>query len=178
MTNTTWVADAMHSEIGFKVKHLMISTITGKFGTFDVSVQTQDDDFSTANISFSADVASVSTHQTDRDNHLKSPDFFDVANFPKISFTSTGMTKKDDGEYDLTGNLTIRDVTKSVSLKVEFGGIAKDPYGNTKAGFTVEGKISRAEFGLKTSILTDTGGVVIGDEIKIHCELEMLKTVA
>lgn len=175
MAQTTWVSDPTHSEIGFKIKHLMITSVKGRFETFEASATTEDDDFSNAQIAFSADVASIRTGVADRDGHLASPDFFDAASYPKISFRSTSMTRKSDDEFELTGDLTIRDVTKPVTLDVEFGGIMKDPYGQTKAGFTLEGKINRKDYGLTWNALTETGGVVVSEDVKLQIDVQLVK---
>jgi len=175
MATTNWASDASHSDIGFKIKHLMITSVKGNFSKFDASATTENEDFSTASITFSADVASINTGNTDRDGHLQSPDFFDAASFPKISFKSSSMVKKDEENYTLNGDLTIRDVTKPVSLDVEFGGIVKDPYGQTKAGFTIDGKINRSDFGLTWGALTEAGGVVLSDEVKLVCEVQLIR---
>jgi polyisoprenoid-binding protein YceI len=175
MAQTTWVSDSMHSEIGFKVKHLMIASVKGRFESFEASATTEGDDFSNAQVSFSADVSSIKTGVADRDGHLTAPDFFDAATFPKISFKSTSMTSKGDDEYELQGDLTIRDVTKPVKLDVEFGGIMKDAYGQTKAGFTLEGKVNRKEFGLTWNALTETGGVMLGEDVKLQIDVQFVK---
>jgi polyisoprenoid-binding protein YceI len=175
METTKWGLDPMHSEISFKIKHMMISNVTGGFTKFNVDVVTEGNDFSKAKINFSADVNSITTHNEQRDGHLKSPDFFDAAKFPNVKFESTSMTKKSDDEFTLNGNLTIKDVTKPVSLHVNFGGIAKDPYGNTKAGFTIEGKINRKDFGLTWNAALETGGVMVSEELKIHSEIQLAK---
>lgn len=146
--NTTWSLDKAHSELQFKVKHMMISNVSGSFGNIDATVSAVNDVFTDASIRFSADIASISTNNEQRDNHLKSADFFDAENHPKMEFTSTQLEKKGNDEYLLTGNLTIRGVTKPVTLDVEYGGTIKDPYGLTRAGFTLDGKINRKEFGL------------------------------
>lgn len=138
---TKWAIDANHSEIGFKVKHLMISNVAGKFDKFEGSVESAGEDFTNAKISFTAEAASVNTGQPQRDGHLQSPDFFDAAKFPQLKFTSNGLTKVAGENYVLSGDLTIRDVTKPVKLDVEFAGVAKDPYNNTKAGFSITGKL-------------------------------------
>jgi polyisoprenoid-binding protein YceI len=174
-TKTQWAIDPTHSEIQFKVKHLVISTVTGTFNSFEGTAETQNGEFEGANIQFSLDVASVDTNQEQRDEHLKSSDFFDAEKYPKITFQSTSFTKKGEGEYSLKGNLTIKDVTKEVELNVEHGGTAQDPYGNTKAGFEVTGKINRKEFGLTYSAVTETGGVLVGDEIKIIANVQVAK---
>ncbi|MFB6457915.1 YceI family protein [Chitinophaga sp. Hz27] len=176
MAKTTWVSDADHSELGFKIRHLMITNISGKFNSFTVDAETEDEDFMTAKVNVSVDVDSVSTGNEQRDGHLRSPDFFDVDKYRYIKFTATKYENVDhDGSYNLYGDLTIRDVTKNIKLAVEFGGVVKDPWGNTKAGFTVHGKISRKDFGLTWNALTEAGGAVAGDEVKIQCEVQMLK---
>ena len=175
MATTTWVSDPMHSEISFKVKHLMITSVKGRFEQFEAKATTEEEDFSHAQISFTAEVASVQTSVADRDAHLRSGDFFDAETYPQIRFVSTDMRKKSNDEFELTGNLSIRDVTKPVTLEVEFGGIVKDPYGQTKAGFTIEGKINRKDYGLTWGALTEAGGVVVADEIKLLCEVQLVK---
>lgn len=176
MATTQWTIDPAHSEIHFKIRHLMISTVTGSFGTFEGGAETEGDDFSNARIHFSADVSSISTNQADRDGHLKSADFFDAEKYPKITFEGAGMTKTGEDEYELTGNLTIRDITKPVMLKAEAGGTAKDMYGNTKAAFAVTGKINRKDFGLTWNAALETGGVVISDEVRLQAEVQLKKS--
>ncbi|WP_194975569.1 YceI family protein [Aquiflexum lacus] len=168
-TTTKWAIDPTHSEVSFKVKHLVISTVTGYFKSFDASVETESEDFEGANISFSADIASISTNQSDRDNHLKSADFFDAEKFPKMTFSGilNGNT--------LEGDLTIKGVTKTVSLDVDFGGVVEDPYGQTKAGFEIEGKISRKEYGLMWNAVTEAGSVVVSDQVKIIVNAQVIK---
>jgi polyisoprenoid-binding protein YceI len=173
-TLTKWVLDPMHSEVQFKVKHLVISTVTGSFKTFEGSLETETDDFTDAKISFSLDVDSIDTNQPQRDGHLKSPEFFDAEAFPKISFTSTSFTKDGD-DYTLEGDLTIKDVTKPVTLTVEHGGIASDFYGNTKAGFEITGKINRKDFGLTWDGVTEAGSVVLGSDIKLIINVQFAK---
>ncbi|HEY4788991.1 MAG TPA: YceI family protein [Bacteroidales bacterium] len=175
LVKTKWAIDPAHTEIQFKVKHLVISTVSGKFEKFDGAVYASSNDFSDAEVEFSADVNSVNTGQADRDGHLKSPDFFDVANHPKITFKSTGVKKTGDSEYQMTGDLTIRGITKPVQLTVEHGGTTKDPWGNTKAGFEITGKINRKDFGLTWSAVTETGGLVVADEVKLQMAVELAK---
>lgn len=176
MATTNWVVDPMHSEVQFKVKHLMITTVTGSFNIFNASVQTEGEDFSKAKVNFTVDVDSISTGVTDRDNHLKGADFFDAANHPQIKFVTTKTESVDnDGSYETYGDLTIRGTTKNIKLDIEFGGVVTDPYGNTKAGFTVHGKIKRKEFGLHWDAVTEAGGVVVSDEVRIACELQLIK---
>jgi polyisoprenoid-binding protein YceI len=174
-TTTKWVLDPMHSEVQFKVKHLVISTVTGLFKTFEGELVTETDDFEDAKVNFSLDVNSIDTHQEQRDEHLKSAEFFDAGTYPKITFTSTSNKKVDDDEYELTGDLTIKGITKPVTLKVEFGGSADDFYGNTKAGFEVTGKINRKEFGLTWDGVTEAGSIVVGEDIKLIANVQFAK---
>lgn len=176
MAKFKWVLDPAHSEVTFKVKHLMIATVSGQFTKFDASAETEEEDFTTAKVNFTADADSITTSNEQRDGHLKSPEFFDAPKFPQIKFVATKYKKVDnEGNYEVYGDLTIRDVTKSVKLDTEFGGIAKDPWGNTRAGFTVSGKINRKEFGLKWDAVTDAGSIVLGDEVRIYVGLEFIK---
>lgn len=174
MAQTKWALDPSHSEIQFKVKHLMITTVTGYFKSFDATATTDGDDFTTGGISFAADINSIDTNNEQRDGHLKSPDFFDAGNHPKMTFTNGKLTGSGD-EYTLHGDLTIRGNTKPVQLKVEYGGIAQDPYGQTKAGFTLNGKISRKEFGLTWDAVTEAGNVVVSDDVRINAEIQLVK---
>jgi polyisoprenoid-binding protein YceI len=170
-----WAIDANHSEIGFKVKHLMISNVAGKFEKFDGSVESVGDDFTDAKISFTAEVASVNTGQPQRDGHLQSPDFFDAAKFPHIKFTSTKLEKVNSEKYVLTGDLAMHGITKTIKLDVTFSGVAKDSYNNTKAGFEISGKINRTDFGLTFNAPLETGGVVLGEEVKLQIEGQLIK---
>jgi polyisoprenoid-binding protein YceI len=172
---TKWVIDPAHTEIHFKAKHLVISTVTGSFGKFEGTAISSDENFTDPVIEFSADVNSISTNQDYRDTHLKSADFFDAGNFPTLNFKSTGFKKISDSEAILTGDLTIRGTTKSVDLKVDLGGHVVDPYGNLKAGFELSGKVNRKEFGLTWNALTETGNMVVGDEIRILANVELQK---
>ncbi|KQS41778.1 YceI family protein [Pedobacter sp. Leaf194] len=173
-TLTKWVLDPMHSEVQFKVKHLLISTVTGSFKSFEGSLETENTDFTDAKIWFSLEVNSIDTNQEQRDGHLKSADFFNADVYPKISFASTEFTK-DEENYKLVGNLTIKEVTKPVVLAVEQGGIADDLYGNTKAGFEITGKINRKEFGLSWDGVTESGSIVVGDDIKLLINVQFAK---
>lgn len=175
LVKTKWAIDPAHTEVQFKVKHLVISTVSGKFEKFDGVVYSSKPDFSDAEAEFSVDVDSVNTSQSDRDGHLKSADFFDAANHPKLTFKSTGVKKTGDSEYVMTGDLSIRGVTKPVQLTVEYGGTTKDPWGNTKAGFEITGKINRKDFGLTWSAVTETGGLVVADEVKLQLAVELAK---
>lgn len=175
MNTTKWAVDPTHSEIGFKVKHMMFTNVSGQFANFTAEAQTNGDSFDDAKFSFSGDINSVSTGNADRDGHLQSADFFDAAQFPKLTFESTSFTKKSEGEYKLEGNLTVHGVTKPVTLDAEFGGIAKDPWGNTKAGFSITGKLNRKDFGLTWNSALETGGVLVGEEVKLAIELQFVK---
>ena len=174
-TLTKWSIDPMHSEVQFKVKHLVISTVTGFFKSFSGSVESDGEDFSDAKVEFSLDIDSIDTTQTQRDEHLKSAEFFDAARYPQITFKSTSFTKSGDDEYKLVGDLTIKGVTKPVTLDVEFGGSAADFYGNTKAGFEITGKINRKEFGLTWDGVTEAGSVVVGEDIKLLINVQFAK---
>ncbi|WP_153797559.1 YceI family protein [Foetidibacter luteolus] len=174
----TYKIDAAHSEVTFKVKHLMITNVTGSFTKFDGSLESEKEDFTDAKVSFEADINSISTNNEQRDAHLKADDFFAADKFPKLSFVSTGIEKKDDEEYVLTGNLTIRDITKPVKLNVNYGGTATDPWGQVKAGFEIEGKINRKEFGLTFHAVTETGGIMLSDDVKLNLQIQMVKQAA
>lgn len=175
MKKNKWISDPAHSEVYFKVKHLMISTVTGYFKTFTVEAYTENDDFTKATgIEFSADVDSIDTNNAGRDNHLKSADFFDTAKHSHIKFLGTSYNgTKDSGT--LTGDLTIKKVTKPISIKMEFGGTTFDGYGQEKAGFSIEGKLSRKEFGITWDTVTEAGNLVVGDEVKFFAEIQLMK---
>ncbi len=172
---TTYKIDPAHSEIAFKVKHMMIATVSGNFTQFDATLQTEAPDFNNATISFEANVNSINTNNEQRDGHLKSEDFFAAEKFPKLTFVSKSFTKEDEEEYKLVGDLTIRGVTKTVELAVEYGGTMTDPYGQVKAGFDISGKINRKEFGLSWGVVTEAGGVVVSDDVKLHLSIQMVK---
>ena len=174
MATTKWAIDPVHSEIGFKVKHMMFTNVSGKFGTYEATIATEDDNFENAAIEFSADIDSINTNNTDRDNHLKSGDFFDAENHPKLTFKASSFTK-DGADYELIGDLTLRGVTKSVKFPVEFSGLMKDPWGNTKAGLNISGKINRKDWGLNWNLALETGGVLVGEEVKLDIELQLIK---
>lgn len=170
-----WSIDQSHSEITFKVRHLMIANVKGSFQTFDASIYTTDRDFTTAEIDLWIDASSISTGDLKRDEHLKSPDFFDVEKHKQINFVSTTIAEPGpDGTQELWGELTILGVTKNMMLNVEFGGIAKDSFGNEKAGFTVSGTIKRSEWGLAWNNATEAGGILVSDDVKISCEIELI----
>jgi polyisoprenoid-binding protein YceI len=178
MSTTKWVLDPAHSEVSFKVKHLMISTVTGSIGTFHVEVESAASDFTDARIQFTAEMGSLNTNNEQRDGHLKSPDFFDVEKYPTIRFVSESIQKKSDTDYIIKGNLTIKDVTKSVEIPAEFGGSAKDPWGNAKAGFSLDVKINRDDFGLSWNAALETGGVLVSNDVRILAEIQLLQQVA
>ncbi|WP_452221224.1 YceI family protein [Lacinutrix salivirga] len=169
-TNTNWLIDNAHSEIAFKVKHMMISTVTGHFEDFSASAKTHGDDFTNAKFEFSAKTASINTKNSDRDTHLKSDDFFNSEKFPELKFVS----KSFDGEH-LIGDLTIRDVTKEVTLDADFNGVAVDPYGQTKAGFEITGQINRKDFNLTWSAVTEAGSIVVSDKVKLVVDVQFIK---
>ena len=176
MANVKWVSDPTHSEIQFKVKHLMITTVTGYFQKFNIEAETEDDQFKSAkSVVFTADVDSISTNNEQRDTHLKSGDFFDAEKHSEVRFEASKYENVGGNNYKLHGDLTIKGTTKPVTVDVEFGGIVVDPYGQTKAGFTVTGKISRKEFGLTWNAVTEAGSVVVSDEIKLQAEVQLVK---
>ena len=172
---TNWGFDPTHTEISFRVKHLMITNVKGFFKHFEGTVETHGDDFSTAKIIFSVRIDSIETGEPNRDAHLKSADFFDAENYPVMQFVSDKMEKVSDDEYTLTGTLTIRGTSKPISLKAEYGGLVKDPWGNLKAGFTLTGKLNRKEFGLLWNVALETGGVLVGEDVNINCDVELAK---
>jgi len=172
---TRWVLDPTHSEVQFKIKHLVISTVTGSFKSFQGSMQSAGDDaFENAQLEFSLDVDSIDTNQEQRDGHLKGEEFFDVAQFPTIKFESTAFVRKGDS-FQVTGNITMKNVTKPVTLEAEYGGSAVDFYGNHKAGFEVTGKINRKEFGLTWGAVTEAGSIVLGDDVKLIANVQFAK---
>ncbi|MCB0373027.1 MAG: YceI family protein [Muricauda sp.] len=173
MSNTIWKLDPTHSELTFKVKHLMISNVKGEFTKFNATIV--GDSLENSKITANVDAASVFTNNTDRDGHLKSADFFEAETYPSLKFESTSITKDDEGEYTLIGELTIKGTTKTVELDVEFGGFMTDPYGNEKAGYSIEGKINRKDFGLNWNAALETGGVLVSDEVKIAAEVQFVK---
>lgn len=175
MSTTKWVLDPTHSEIGFKVKHMMFTNVSGKFDTFEATVETDGDDFTTSKIEFSADTASINTGNADRDNHLRSADFFDAAEFPKTTFKAGGFVKKSGDDYTLTGELTLHGVTRTVTLDAEFGGLLQDPWGNTKAAFSINGKVNRKDWGLNWNAALETGGLLVSEEVRFAIELQFVK---
>jgi len=171
---TTWGIDTTHTEVQFKVKHLVIATVTGFFKKFSGSLETESEDFDGAQVSFSLDVNSIDTNQVDRDNHLKSPDFFAAEQYPTIDFTGS-LAKVEGSEYTLDGALTLHGITKAIVLNVDFGGTIVDPWGNNRAGFEITGKLNRKDFGLNWNALTESGGMVVSEEVKLHINAELIR---
>ena len=174
LTKTLWKIDPTHSEVQFKVKHLVISTVTGTFKAFEGALETPGEDFIGSKASFSLDVASIDTNVADRDNHLKSEDFFAAETYPNITFN--GELVKEGENLKLVGDLTIKDVTKAVELDVEYGGTMVDGYGQTKAGFEIVGAVDRKAFGLTWSMVTEAGGVVVGDTVKLLLNIQLVRS--
>jgi len=175
-TKTTWAIDASHSEIGFKVKHLVVSNLRGTFGEYEASIYTTGDDFTNAAITFSLHTASINTRNEQRDAHLKAADFFDTESFNEIRFVANGFEKLDkEGRYEMYGDLTIKGITHRIKLDVAFGGMVKDPWANVKAVFAVTGKINRNDFGLSFNAVLETGGLLLSEDVWINCDLQLVK---
>jgi polyisoprenoid-binding protein YceI len=171
----TWKIDSVHSDVEFKIKHLMITNVTGYFGKYDATVEASGDDFTDAKITFEADVNSISTKNEQRDQHLLAEDFFHAGQYPKITFVSTSVKKIDNENLKVSGDLTMRGVTKPVELDVEYSGVVKDPYGQTKVGFEVKAKVNRKDFGVSFNAITDNGGVMLGEEVKLLANVQFVK---
>jgi len=172
---TKWAVDPTHSEIIFKVKHLMITNVKGEFRSFDASIESIDDDFSKAKATATIDASSIFTNNNDRDNHLRSADFFEVENYPHITFQSTEFIRQDAENYLLKGMLKMKGIEKEITLDVEFGGFVKDPYGQEKAGFSFSGKINRKDWGLNWNAALEAGGVMVSEEVRINGEVQFVK---
>ncbi|UJL47763.1 polyisoprenoid-binding protein [Virgibacillus sp. NKC19-16] len=176
MTRTVWNVDTAHSEIGFSVKHMMISKAKGSFDDFSAEIEANVDDLTDSKVEVKIDVSSINTRQEGRDEHLRSADFFDVEKYPNITFVATDIKKKSDNNYDVTGDLTMIGTTKPVTFDIVFEGQSKDPMsGNTVAGFSGETTINRKDFGLNWNAAVETGGVLVGEEVKVHVEIEAHK---
>ena len=175
MSKTKWAIDPTHSEVTFKVKHMMITNVTGTFDAYSATIESNNDDFTDAEISFEAQIDSINTRNEQRDGHLKSEEFFNSAAFPTLSFKSTELKSVGGSNYELHGNLTVRDVTKAVVLKAEHTGTVVDPWGQTKAGFEIAGSLSRSEYGLTWNAVTEAGGVVVSDEVKLHINAQFVR---
>lgn len=177
METTKWTLDPTHSELNFRIKHLMITNVSGNIKKFTVGVTTSGDDFTTAKIKLDADLDSISTNNEQRDAHLRTGDFFEIEKYPQLHFQSEKITRKDDENFIVHGNLSIKGITKPVKLDVEMGGIATDPWGNEKAGFVVTGKINRADWGINFNSALETGGLLLGEEVKIAADIQLVKQV-
>jgi polyisoprenoid-binding protein YceI len=175
MAKTKWLLDPMHSELQFKIKHLMISNVSGSLKDFNAEVETEEEDFSTAAINLTAQMDSISTNNEQRDAHLRNSDFFEVEKYPELKFKSTKVEKVDSDTFILQGELTMKGVTKQVKLNVEFNGVVKDPWGNERAAFAVTGKINRTDWGVNFNSVLETGGVMLSEEVKINSEIQLLK---
>ncbi|WP_246942530.1 YceI family protein [Bacillus pinisoli] len=175
MALTKWAVDPAHSGVDFSVRHMVISSVKGSFDSYTAEIEADLADLTTASISFSVDLASVNTRNADRDNHLRSADFFDVEQFPTLTFTSTSIEKTDEDEYNVTGDVTLHGVTRQETFKVVYEGSGKDPWGNEKVGFSATGKINRGDYGLTWNAALETGGVLVGDQIKVSLEIQASK---
>lgn len=175
MANTKWAVDASHSSLDFSVKHMMIAKVKGTFHTFEAQIEADPSDLTSASIRFDIDLNSIDTKNSDRDAHLRSADFFEIEKYPKLTFVATSIEKTGDGEYDVTGDVSLHGVTRSETFEVSFEGAGKDPWGNEKAGFSAKGSLKRSDYGLTYNAVLETGGVLIGDEVKISIEIEAAK---
>jgi polyisoprenoid-binding protein YceI len=175
MATTKWAIDPTHSEIQFKIKHLMISTVTGQFNRFEGNIEMEAEDLTTAKAYFTADVNSISTNNEQRDAHLKNNDFFDVENYPQLIFETETVEKADEENYKVHGILTMRGISKNIVMDAEFGGITKDPWGNTRIGFSLTGKINRKDFGVSFGLFTETGGIALSDEVKLLANAQFVQ---
>lgn len=175
MAKTKWVADPTHSELGFKIKHLMITNVSGSLKNFDAEVEMDETDFTTSQINLNAAMSSITTNNQQRDGHLLSSDFFEVEKYPELKFTSTKIDKKNDDTFALHGELTLKGITKPVTLNVEFNGLTKDPWGGERAGFLITGKINRSEWGVTFNGVLETGGVMLSEEVRINSEIQLVK---
>ena len=178
MTRTKWTLDPTHSTLGFKVKHLMITNVSGSFKKFNAEVETNGTDLSTATVQLKADISSIDTNNAQRDGHLRSSDFFEAEKFPEMIFESTKVEKIDDVNYHVFGNLTMKGVTKPVKLTVEYSGVTKDPWGGERAGFTITGKVNRTDWGINFNAVLETGGLMLSEEVKINSEIQLVKQAA
>ncbi len=172
MTKTKWALDPAHSSVDFSVRHMMIANVKGSFNSFTATIEADPTDLTTANIEFSVETASVDTRSKDRDAHLVSGDFFDVENYPNMTFKATKIEKTDEDEYNVTGDLVLRGVTKPVTFAVTFEGQGKDPWGNEKVGFSAQGTLNRSDYGLVWNAGLETGGVLVGDKVKINLQIQ------
>lgn len=170
-----WKIDPTHSEIGFRVKHMMFTNVNGKFENYDADITFDENAFENASLKFSAAIQSINTNNSERDNHLKSADFFDAEQFPQLTFESTSI-EPTDGAYEVKGNLTMHGVTKPVTLQTEYSGVMRDPWGNNKVGLQITGKINRKDFGLNYNAALETGGVLIGEQVHVNIEIQLAES--
>lgn len=177
MATIKWVLDPTHSQLGFKIKHLMITNVSGSFKNFQAEVETKETDFSTAQINLTAEMESISTNNEQRDAHLRASDFFEVEKYPELKFISTKIERTDSDIFSLYGDLTLKGITKPVKLHVEYNGVAKDPWGGERAGFVITGKINRSDWGVNFNGVLETGGVMLSEEVKISGEIQLVKQV-
>lgn len=175
MAISKWTVDKAHSGIDFSIKHMMISTVKGSFNNFDAVIEADPQDLTTANIEFTVDISSIDTRNSDRDAHLKSADLFEVEKYPNITFKATKIVKIDENEYDVTGDVSMHGITRPETFKVTFEGQGKDPWGNEKVGFSAEGKLKRSDYGITYNAVLETGGVLIGDQVKVFIEIQASK---
>src|SRR5437764_1135378 len=178
MSITKWAFDPTHSELGFKIKHLMITNVSGSFKTFQVEVNTDGDDFTTAQIVATADMGSINTNNEQRDAHLRNADFFEAEKYPELLFRSTKVESVDGETFNLYGDLTMKGITKPVKLTVEHSGLTKDPWGGERTGFVITGKINRSDWGIAFNGVLETGGLMLGEEVKINSEVQLVKQAA
>ncbi|MFO7173061.1 MAG: YceI family protein [Bacillota bacterium] len=178
MAVSRWTIDPAHTVVEFAVRHMMIATVKGTFSGIQGTIEADPEDLTTARAEVTIDVNSINTREPQRDEHLRSPDFFDAANHPTITFRSRSVTRTGEREYRMVGDLTIRGVTREVELRVTVAGQARDPWGNERFGFSVEGKINRKDFGLTWNTVLETGGVLVGDEVRINIDVEAVKQAA
>ena len=175
MSITKWAFDPTHSELSFKIKHLMITNVSGSYKTFHVEVKTDGDDFTTAQIVATADISSINTNNEQRDAHLRNADFFEAEKYPELLFRSTKVESVDDETFNLYGDLTMKGITKPVKLIVEHSSLTKDPWGGERTGFVITGKINRSDWGIGFNGVLETGGLVLGEEVKLHSEIQLVK---
>ncbi len=175
MSTKKWVLDSTHSDVQFKIKHLVISTVNGSFKEFSATVEADADDLTTAKVNFTAEVNSITTNNEQRDGHLRTADFFDAANHPQITFVSNTVERIDDENYKVHGIFTMRGVSKKIALNVEYGGTIVDPWGGTRIGFSITGKINRTDYGVSFGSIAEAGGpILLGHDVAIHVSTEFV----
>ncbi len=174
MAKKKWTLDAEHSEVQFKVRHLMVSWVTGSFQKFEATLETEEQDMTTAKVTFTAEISSIFTNNVQRDTHLRSADFFDAENYPQLTFKSDRLDKLSEEEYEMTGTLTMRGMSYPITLKVEYAGVIQDPRGKTRTGFTISGKVKRSDYGITFSRLSEAGEALLGDTVTIIANAEFV----